>query len=847
MVATAQDHSSMTSLQASFEKILNEYLEARAGPFSSASPVWSVFEQIRTLLQSATCVKDRPSLRVQWSAGIGNWTFVPWITIMDVRETQTPQQGVYIVYLFRADMTGLYVSLNQGVTELSKEYGKDATLAAQARSEILREDLSSLEHDGFSSVDKMDLRATGKLGQDYQRADISSKLYERGQVPSDGDLFHDLESLLQAYDEYLQERSKSSNEAEVQALAENLLPDAALRSQVLHVFARGIQLANESNDRSWETSLRSLHQTINLVVGPIYVMSLSPRGISISVTKQTRDALSPTDRQRVVSQGDFVRLPGTVWIEIQSAAFLQVYSKLRESHEEVIRLAAKNMKQTPYAKTHSQGVIRYLRAVDSNVVVPDPAFVFSTVAPLPPVINGQNKPSVWIFQANPNKYNLEQELEHVRVGDSDDWYAPTNQNDLQVGDIALLWQSGVNAGVYAVTEVTGRVRPRPVSTWRAEAASQGETEPAVPFRYTRILTSPVLKQTLLEQPGLQNMAIIRRPQGTIFPVQDSEWEVISPLLKVPVGLSAVESLSLCTNITVPELREFEELLESKKQVVLEGPPGSGKTFVGDAFARYFTGNQLQGRPNDRFVLVQFHQSYGYEDFIQGIRPETEDGALSYTLQDGIFKCLCDDARDRPNERFVILIDEINRGNISRIFGELLLLLEYRDKEARLPYEKPNRPLFSIPTNVYLLGTMNTADRSLAQIDYALRRRFFFYELKPVVEGGAPYLARWLSKQDPDIFPHIVQQEILRLFLELNRRVQMQLGEDFLIGHSYFMTEQIATEAGRRRIWQRAILPLLDEYFHNRQNREQILSEFSLTSLTAKSAILPASVELPEGE
>src|SRR5262249_16139149 len=137
---------------------------------------------------------------------------------------------------------------------------------------------------------------------------------------------------------------------------------------------------------------------------------------------------------------------------------------------------------------------------------------------------------------------------------------------------------------------------------------------------------------------------------------------------------------------------------------------------------------------------------GYEDFVQGIRPETNpQGQLEYRVRDGIFKSLCARARQDPRPH-VLVIDEINRGNISRVFGELLYLIEYRERFIALPYGERDASGISIPPNVYLIGPMNTTDRSLAQIDYALRRRFYFYRLLPVVDGRAPILDRWLAAQ-----------------------------------------------------------------------------------------------------
>jgi 5-methylcytosine-specific restriction protein B len=249
-----------------------------------------------------------------------------------------------------------------------------------------------------------------------------------------------------------------------------------------------------------------------------------------------------------------------------------------------------------------------------------------------------------------------------------------------------------------------------------------------------------------------------------------------------------------------DLARIAELLWEKKQIVLYGPPGTGKTWLAEKLARQLT-------DEGAVRLVQFHPSYTYEDFFEGFRPEAGgSGTLTFTLRPGPFRAFAEAAEDNKSTPYILIIDEINRANLAKVFGELYYLLEYRDHSISLQYS-PERE-FTLPPNLFIIGTMNTADRSIARLDTAMRRRFVFVELHPRVQPVRGLLARWLADRN-------LPGEAALLLDELNDRIA---DADAAIGPSYLMDKRIyAKPDGLEQVWQYQIMPLLEDLFYGQHD------------------------------
>jgi 5-methylcytosine-specific restriction protein B len=241
------------------------------------------------------------------------------------------------------------------------------------------------------------------------------------------------------------------------------------------------------------------------------------------------------------------------------------------------------------------------------------------------------------------------------------------------------------------------------------------------------------------------------------------------------------------------LARIMRLLDDKGQVVFYGPPGTGKTFVARKLAGYIA------RGGGTVEKVQFHPSYAYEDFVEGYRPRLVDGQVTYEVTDGPLKRIAAIAQERGDVTHVLLIDELNRANVSKVLGELVFLLEYRDEEIRLQYSDVP---FALPPNLRIIATMNTADRSVALVDTALRRRFHFVPFFPDTAPIDSLLRRWLADKNPHL--GWVADVVARANVELADR-------NVAIGPSHFLKPRL-TEELVRLAWENSVLPFLEEHF-----------------------------------
>ena len=413
----------------------------------------------------------------------------------------------------------------------------------------------------------------------------------------------------------------------------------------------------------------------------------------------------------------------------------------------------------------------------------------------------------WWLTANPKIWSYSS----LRVGE-EQTYTLYNDNgnkrrifqnflDAKAGDLVIGYEANPVKRVVALAKIT-----------------QESNGKEIYFEKTESLTSPIEYAALKAAPELEKMEFFVQPNGSLFKLSEGEYNFILDLIRdenpVPVRQAVSDSYTKAdflhdVFLSEPRYTMLVSLLRRKKNVILQGAPGVGKTYAAKRLAYSMMGQA----DSSRVEFVQFHQNYSYEDFMLGYRP---DGS-GFKLTEGVFYRFCQKASNDPEREYFFLIDEINRGNLSKIFGELMMLIEsdHRGEKITLAY---NGMPFYVPENLYIIGMMNTADRSLALIDYALRRRFSFFEMEPAFTSDG--FLHYQAALDNETFNALVEQ-IKKLNLEIKN--DPVLGPGFRIGHSYFCldTPAACTTDWMCSVVEFDILPTLAEYWFDAPDKLQV--------------------------
>ncbi len=444
----------------------------------------------------------------------------------------------------------------------------------------------------------------------------------------------------------------------------------------------------------------------------------------------------------------------------------------------------------------------------------------------------------WLFQANPKVFRLKEALASEALSS---FAVKAHQQNISQGDKIILWQTGKRQGVYALATATSAVDFFDI------VPSERPFFQVVPPRTKRVQLQ--IEYNLWNKPITKELLPDGKPferfyaglPKTNYQATQEQYEAI---------LNLIQQLDIAEE---PILEYgYQPILQFPLNQILYGPPGTGKTYQAINHALAILENRtleelaLEERVSlrERFDyylkrgaigFVTFHAAFSYEDFVEGIKPEMQNGQMMFNIQDGIFKQMVQLAEEgwEDGNRYVLIIDEINRGNIASIFGELITLLE-EDKrmESRealtttLPYSKTT---FSVPPNLFIIGTMNTADKSIVSLDIALRRRFTFREVPP----------------QPTLLHHqsvLAGVNLTELLHALNARITLLLDEDHCIGHAYFY--DVSTLDDLRELFAYRIIPLLREYFLDDLAKVQWIlgNEFVSETNNLKKYLLPSAME-----
>ena len=694
------------TIQSDIAYILLNYKDAKMNP-EQRRQVNLSFRTLASKIENLPEVKKYPDLVVSYGMGIGRMANVPWLVLYNKKVTLTTQDGIYIVYLFRGDLSGLYLTFNQGVGRTATSAPtKDKLLEVQRIAKLLRPQLSWLHEFGFNLDDNIELRDNGTTGKAYEKSTIAYKYYDQATIPDDAQIESDLKPLLKAYEQYVNKQFEIPGPLETDRTKDfSVEPEA--------------QPAHNSLE-----ALQEFSASINYSAAPFLTFLIDKR----------------------------YQIPAT---PSQILEFFGSYNLGDSSRGLFVNPWMKNPYENLNSCTHTVDHFHQPRGYacwkgrDTKKGCNDLTCKYHP--------NGEKPNSI--------PCNLSREVIWVRPSiDVQEYafgknYLTTIKNDLLKGNRIPL---------HDLLAVLYNLEKSDIT--KEDIAKFKEEFHFIDSEVNELFSQPEVKMTPIE-----------------------------PTISIQLNpVYTVKEFSEETGFSEQEIEGWLKILLRKKHLILQGPPGTGKTFIARKLAKLM----LSG---NRGITekVQFHPDYCYEDFIQGYFPQTGNG-FEFKIRKGIFVRFCNNA-ESVNDPSVLIVDEINRANLSRVFGELMYLLEYR--EDKIPLAAGGEP-FQIPNNVYIIGTMNTADRSIALVDHALRRRFGFIRLRPQYD----VLERFLLKNN--ITPAMTNSLVSTL-KEINRAIDDQ---NYEVGTSFFMQDASSLRENLPIIWKTEIEPYLEEFFYDQPSK-----------------------------
>ena len=783
----------MIELKKYFDYVLNNYLLPENSQFSSQMEYYKVI--VNRIPEEISKLLDNKKYKIYGSCGKGAKSLSPYVAISDRKITTSTQNGIYVDFIFKSDMSGFYLTIDQGITNIKEKYGnKLAKEKAEQAAEFFRSTISDIKD--FKSGLVSGHTKSGSLEDGYESTRVIAKYYEKDNFTNE-QIINDLENIVNIYNEIIDKMSgKSYNE-----ILESL--DSTSSAELNKKTNNKVWLYSPGeNAKYWEDCIRNNEMYIGWDELGDLKKYTSDEEIYKAI-QEKYDEENPKMSKCACSDFANVLQPGDIVIAKKGLNKLLGYGIVASYYKfDNDRTNFKNVRKVEWKKTgewiNNTGTgnpIKTLTEISQYKGYPEQ---------LLSIINGgknMNKSREWIIPANPRYYDHDGAF--LKFGFID-WTQNVNFN---VGDIVYIYSTAPESRISAQTivdktDITSSEKVDDTEFYKSDDLLQKRQEGK---KFARLRIIKKLEDPRLSYDELSQHGLLGRPQSAAH-ISD---ELSTYIRKIINGESldkyTKESFLNEVFIDSDEYDSIVAVLERKKNIILEGAPGVGKTFIAKRLAYSLIGN----KDDSKIKIIQFHQNYSYEDFIEGYRP-IEKG---FELKTGIFYNFCEQAKKDPKNNYYMIIDEINRGNLSKIFGELLMLIENDkrglDYKLTLAYSKEE---FYVPENLYIIGLMNTADRSLALIDYALRRRFSFIRIEPQF-NSEKFIKEFNKKFDEQF------NTLIDIIKEINNDIQndKSLGSGFEIGHSYFLPK-LKDEKGNKKdledIIKFEIIPLLEEYWYD---------------------------------